>query len=112
MTYPQDFPVEQVTSLVSLVRDGNVGDNLDVFAHDLWVVQGYAQKVFVGDPGSGVVHSQEVYVKPVDFDAVETLDKLAKQAESGALASQDVGEWKWLLEWALQELLKVVLTRF
>lgn len=48
--YPSDFPLDQIKSIVDAVRSGEIGENLDQLAYDIWVVQGYAQSALLGDP--------------------------------------------------------------
>jgi len=48
--YPESFPVAEITTIVDLVRNGKVKDNLDDAAFAVWVVQGYGQKVLIGAP--------------------------------------------------------------
>lgn len=49
-TYPDSFPISEIRTLVDLVRNSKVKDNLDDFAHAVWVVQGYGQKALLGTP--------------------------------------------------------------
>lgn len=49
-TYPESFPISEIRTLVDLVRNGKVQNNLDDFAFAVWVVQGYGQKALLGAP--------------------------------------------------------------
>lgn len=106
VNYPESFPLEETKDVINAVRSGTVKENLPSFAHDLWVVQGFAQKSLIGD--SGPDFSLTSQAAPADFDAVEELDKLVKQVESDTPAAQLSVPWQLILSWALKQLLDLL----
>jgi len=51
-TYPDNFPLTQLTDIVSAVRSGNIAENTSKIALDIWIVQGYGQRSLLGLPES------------------------------------------------------------
>ena len=51
-SYPGGFPYESVKEVVRLVRENKLSDNKAVFGKHVWVVQGYAMSMLLGDPDS------------------------------------------------------------
>lgn len=51
IAYPAQFPTEHVVSLYSNLRAGTVYENRDVVGKDAWIVQGYAFRSVLGEPG-------------------------------------------------------------
>lgn len=109
-TYPQDLPIAQGLEIVSIIRNGELAAKKAVFAYNVWLLQGFAQKTLLGDPGTpastppggGVVLTPSAV--PANFDAVGELEKLCLDAQSGAVTAQASVPWKQILLWALQEL--------
>lgn len=120
VSYPKDFPLAETLELVALVRKGEVGAKKAEFGHKLWLVQGYAMKATLGDPvgdpvtgETGIVDGGVVLTPsaaPADFCAVEALEKLCADLQSGAVTAQGAIPWKEILRWALQELVVILAT--
>lgn len=98
--YPREFPITEIRNVVSAVRSGTVKDNLSDFAHDLWVLQGYAQYSIIGEGGPTL----SIQSAPEDVCAVEELEKLADS--EGSISAQSAIPWELILQWALKKLLE------
>ncbi len=114
-SYPLNFPLSQAMEVVAIARQGKVKEKAAVFAHNLWVLQGFAQKTFVGDPdapASGLSETGGVLVPDISLFAVEdpvaALEKVIEQHQSDAVVAQASLPWGLILKWALNELVKVV----
>ena len=94
-TYPESFPVSEIRTIVDLVRNSKVGDNLDDFAFAVWVVQGYGQKALLGAPNGVDDGAGEDDTTPPDFSltlmkAPADVDEEAALQALEALTSDDV----------------------
>jgi hypothetical protein len=106
--YPDSFPLAEGLNVVSIFRKGEVKAKAAVLAHDLWVLQGYAQKAVVGDPSAPA----EVPVEPKepDFkifseeDPVAALQKVCDLHSNSDAVAQGLIPWKSILKWALSQL--------
>ena len=97
--YPTIFPIIEIKKIVEIIRGGQVSENIAELAHAIWVVQGYAQGMILGDASP--------LSAPVDvenFDAVATLEKMA---DEGATAQMAV-PWELIIKWALGYLAKLI----
>lgn len=101
-TYPDGFPLDNIRSLVNALRDGTVRDNLQQFAFDVWVVQGFGQKALLGAPGTNDGDNGFVLMAvpaAVDTDAaMQALEALAND-EPQAQASVP---WELILAFLLK----------
>ena len=52
--YPVDFPLENIRDIVNIVRSGDIKSQASTLAFNIWVVQGYGQKTFIGAPDNPV----------------------------------------------------------
>lgn len=107
--YPEEFPLEEVKNIVNLLRNGAVRDNVATFAHDVWVTQGYGQRVLLGSPDPDFSLSTQSV--PSESDVVEALEKAAAQAEAGGPSAQASIPWELIVRWALEELTKLLTDR-
>ena len=54
VSYPADLPGDSVAELIRIVRAGTIVEERGPFAHAIWNVQGFAQKLLLGDvPAAG-----------------------------------------------------------
>lgn len=111
-SYPKDLPVAQGLEIVSIVRDGELLAKKAIFAYNLWVLQGFVQRTLFGDPTApsnsnegGVVLTPSAV--PADFNAVNELEKLFVNAQSG-IAPQATIPWLQILQWAIAELAAIL----
>ena len=108
MDYPVEFPLVEVKTIVTAVKDGQIKEKFADLAHSVWIVQGYAQANIIGIPGVEPVEP----VTPVesqsaeDFDPIGALEAMAAAHESGELQAQDLSEWSFLLEWLIDNLVQ------
>jgi hypothetical protein len=114
--YPKEFPIAQGLEIVTIAKQNQVKLKLPVFAYDLWVLQGYVQRTFVGDPdapspapsnGGGVLTPPDFTSLSVS-DPIAALEKVCNDYQTDAIAAEASVPWKTILIWALQELGKVV----
>ncbi len=105
MAYPTDLPLVEIQNVISIVRSGEVKEMFKDLAHDVWIIQGYAQGMLIGKPDGGFSLAAQA-----DFDAIATLEKLA--ADDGAdLSAQAAIPWDLILAWAL-ELLREIFEKY
>jgi hypothetical protein len=108
LAYPDSFPLAEGLNVVTIFRKGEMKAKAAVLAHDLWVLQGYAQKAVIGDPNAPVDAPTDEPKEP-DFsifseeDPVAALQKVC-DLHSGDAAAQGLIPWKTILKWALKEL--------
>jgi len=104
--YPADVPLSEIQNIVAIVRAGEIAAKKADFAHDVWVLQGYAQSRIIGSPDL-IASASECE------DPVTLLEKVA--ASSDSVAAQGLGDvmsglgWKTILQWALKILLDELL---
>lgn len=65
-SYPSSFPLVNIQSVVNTLRNKTVKDDIDQFAYDVWVIQGYGQKAILGSPQIGAQSSSEPCDSPCD----------------------------------------------
>jgi hypothetical protein len=115
VSYPKDFPLAETLELITIIRNGEVGAKKAQFGHNVWLIQGFAMRVTLGDPGTGLSETDAGVVltpsaAPADFCAIEALEKVCANIQNGALTAQGAVPWKDILKWALQELVVVLAT--
>lgn len=74
-TYPQALPIECAQTMIRIIRDREVQTKRVEFAHCAWQVQGYVQKVLIGEP-SDARQSDLFSMTPDDGSLDETLYSL------------------------------------
>jgi len=109
-SYPVDFPVAEGLEIVTIVRQGQVKAKLSTFSHRVWVLQGFAQKVGLGNPEDGSlgepIPDMSLLTSQGVTDPVDVLEKVCEAHKAGVTAQFAV-PWALLLKWALGELLKL-----
>lgn len=48
--YPSVMPIESVSNIIRIVREGTITAEVKDFANDIWTTQGYIQSVVIGNP--------------------------------------------------------------
>jgi len=96
--YPTEFPIAEVVEVIEIIRGGQIGDQKEVFANDLWHIQGFAMGIIIGHPeaGSAYVSAQ------AEFDAVAELEKLVEAHKSNAVVAHASVPWLLILKWAMK----------
>ena len=104
MAYPTDLPLLEIQNVISIIRNGEVKTKFKDFAHDLWIVQGYAQGMIIGKPEGdfNLLTAQAAD----DFDPVATLEKLCAD-DGNAVSAQAAIPWGLILSWALKLLQEI-----
>lgn len=100
--YPDDFPLDNIREIVNIVRSGDIKSQSSVLAYNVWVVQGYGQKMLIGNPDEPI--SLARVQKVPDADALTILEKVL----SDEPAPQASLPWDFLLSY-LFDLLKELL---
>lgn len=105
--YPGSFPLDEIKSVIENVRNGTVRENIEAFAHDVWVLQGFAQKSIIGEEPNFSLAAQSA---PEGFEPVKELEQLVAQAESDGetVAAQASVPWQLILQWAINYLLEII----
>lgn len=99
--YPSSLPVAEITTLVDIVKHGQVASRASEFALNLWWCQGFAQSQIIGVPISQAA-------PPANFDAVTALEALVAPGPAAQLAI----DWRAILKWALEELMKLLIAHY
>lgn len=104
--YPTDLPLAEIKSVIDIVRAGEIVSRKSDFAHDVWVVQGYAQRFVLGSPPD---ISLAQAVSEECEDPVAQLEKVVASAsdEASTQSLSDIN-WKAILQWAIKMLLQVL----
>lgn len=58
--YPTTIPVASVQTIVTLLKERTVKENVQEFAKAIWEVQGYAQLMLIGEPGATTYFGQGI----------------------------------------------------
>lgn len=106
--YPQSIPLNEIKIVIDLVRNGQVKSNLSAFAKNLWVVQGFAQKMLIGDGTGAAAPDFSLTAQAAHFDAVSELEKFVAKAENGEAAAQISIPWDLIIQWALKYLMDLL----
>jgi hypothetical protein len=101
MAYPSDFPLAEIQNVISIIRNGQMKEKFQDLAHDIWIVQGYAQGVIIGNPDIGFSLAAQA-----DFDGVVALEQAINTQQSD-MATQIAIPWDMILAWALELLRKI-----
>ena len=100
MTYPQSFPVESIAEVVAVLRKQKPVDKASLGLHG-WLVQGYLQKLILGEPDTEAIHAGPLNVDSETLAiALESMDPEKPQAILGG------GLTKKLLYMALVKLIE------
>jgi hypothetical protein len=113
MDYPKEAPLECLRELVRIVRQGGIVVERAAFARHAWNVQGYLQRLALGDPVSviGSAGVAESAGEASDDEAISSLELLAEQACEEAAVSRGIGlPASVLLRWLLGRLLDSLLS--
>ena len=98
MTYPTQIPLAEIKNVVTHVKNGTVSANLKDFAHDAWIVQGYAQYSLIGEASA-----PEFGASAAAVDGFAALEQLSMNE---GVSAQIAIPWKTILKFILDELLK------
>ena len=99
--YPTQFPIAELTNVINTIKNGQVKENLKIFAHDLWVLQGYAQANTIGNPIPVLTQSMET--------PLETLEKILNIAQTPSPQALSLNPFLiQLLKIAIQELMEAL----
>lgn len=101
--YPIILPLAEAQNVIAIVRSGAITGNLASLAHDLWVIQGYAQGQILGNPALAA------YAASPDGDGLAELEKAV--AEASGAASQGAISWALILRWVIQIIVTYYLTK-
>lgn len=85
LDYPEVVDLQAVTTLVDIVKNRQIMERKQEFAKAGWNVQGYLQRIFIGDPGKtlpGSSYAHSGALQDALEDLEETLDKYQK-ADAG-----------------------------
>lgn len=99
LDYPQTLPLDEIKAIIELVKNREVKTNLPVFAKNAWVVQGFVQKMVLGNTLSSEPNFD--LFTAGEFDGVAALEKCIASEASVQLTLP----WALILEWLLKLLL-------
>lgn len=105
--YPREVPIECIRELIGLLRGGDVWGRRSAFAKHLWTVQGYVQRLWLGEPIS-VMGEAEVLS---DDEACAALEGWLEQARESSVADPGMNlPSRVLLRWLVTKLLELLTT--
>jgi hypothetical protein len=99
--YPDQFPLAEATNVVEIVRNKQVQERVTELAHDLWVIQGFAQGKLVGTAGAFATKESVP-----EQDGIAALQK-AIDAETQPSAQADI-PWDVIIRYAIQLLIIIL----
>lgn len=109
VSYPTEIPVDCVREIVRIVRERRLLAERGAFAQHAWNVQGYLQRVLLGEPQPVIGAARS----PTDESALAALVALEQQAIAqaegsavGALPVPVAMLLRWLVEKLLESLLR------
>jgi hypothetical protein len=104
--YPKELPLECARELVRMVRRGDLVRERASFAKHVWNVQGYVQKLALGEPTDLAFPFQSL---PTDEEAAQSLEMLTEEVAEGSEFARGLGlPAGILLRWLLARLLEVL----
>ena len=101
-SYPNDLPLLEIKNVISIIRNKEVDAKKVELAHDAWVIQGYAQGRFLGDPGISLINSNNS-----DSDPIAEMEKIIANLDGASI--QYVIDWSSIMKWVMQILLEQIL---
>lgn len=119
-SYPKDFPLSTALEIISTVKSGQIKANRAKIAHDLWLLQGYAQLTIIGDPDVDVLAStlppedtknvSDIFIFSAQADPIDVLQRVCDDSQSpDNISAQSDIPWAELFKWAVGELIKIAL---
>lgn len=107
VSYPTEIPIDCVREIIRIVREGELLTERAAFAQHAWNVQGYLQRVLLGEPQPVIGGAS-----PTDDSALAALRALEQQAmaqaEGNTVRALPVPVallLRWLVEKMLESLL-------
>lgn len=108
MNYPTEIPVDCVREIIRIVRDGKLLTERANFARHAWNVQGYLQRVLLGEP-QGVIGETGPLEDASALAALAVLEPpAAARAEEFAIRALPVPV-SLLLRWLIEKLIESLL---
>lgn len=105
--YPSDLPMSELLEAIKVVQAGDFKNGIDELAHDLWVIQGYAQKMLIGAPTSA--QAAEGFFDESD-DLFAKVQKAADYLQQPSSQAVPVELLKVIFSWATEVLLQLLTT--
>lgn len=105
--YPQQFPVACITSAISIFRGGRAAivSERQTLGLDVWGVQGYAQRVFIGVPEGPHTFGEDPQAQPLLAELCATSGQALGQFGENFGAR----DWKALLKWFMENIAPLLL---
>ncbi len=106
--YPTELPIDCVRELVRIVRRGEIARERAAFAQHVWNVQGYVQRMVIGDAVSVVGSTMPM---PSDEKATSALLGLVEESCEPEGVARGLGlPATLLLRWLLTKLIEALAT--
>lgn len=107
--YPQSIPLLEIKSIIDVVRNGKLKEDLPTVAKSGWIVQGFAQKMLIGEPGSTPPSTPDFSLtSQSSVDIMAELEKFVAKVESGETTAQISIPWDLVAQWVLKLLLDLI----
>jgi hypothetical protein len=102
--YPKEAPIDCIREVARIVRGGRIAAERSALAKHLWSVQGYVQRLTLGEPRP-LIGAHEPCGDATALLALETLERQALAQAEGAVQQALPIPLAVLLEWLIQKLL-------
>jgi len=107
--YPAELPIFELRNVLSIINSGNIMAQKAEFFRDLWWIQGYGQKLALGEgtqltPASVAAATEFTS----DQDAAVAIQKIIDSADQ-ASAQSLAPLWTALITWAINKALEYLL---
>lgn len=119
MDYPAELPLAEIKTLITVIKNQEIVTKKSLFAHALWVVQGYAQSKLLGSDANFDLVTQAASegccgggcnaAQSLQDSALSQLEKAAAAADG--LTPQALIDWKIILKFAVEKLLEYLLSQ-
>lgn len=105
--YPTELPIFELRSVLSIIQSGDVMAQKAEFFKNLWWIQGYGQKLLLGENAQLIAASAAAEIT-TDADAAVAIQKIVDNAE-GPTAQALAPLWTALVTWAINKALEYLL---
>ncbi|MCC9655294.1 hypothetical protein [Rhodopirellula halodulae] len=109
MQYPDSLPLTEIKLIIDRLRSGTVDGHLDEFAHAIWVVQGYAQKMLIGEAKTETPDAPDFELTAQTADtseqAIQALERAIDKRQElgeGEIVTQAAIPWSLILKFLLE----------
>jgi len=109
--YPSELPIAEIKNVITIIKSGEATQKTAELAHDVWVIQGYAQSRIIGDPNFSLsqVTPLSATAETEEDLGVALLEKSVTQSET--IEAQNLNsvlstiDWVTIMQWSIRVLI-------